>query len=118
MEPKLCKECDRPIYGRADKKFCSDACRSTFNNRLKAEQINYVRKINGVLRRNRSILERLNPGGKSKTHRDILAREGFNFSYFTNTYRTRTGDEYRFCYDLGYLEIGNSYFLLVRREDQ
>lgn len=118
MNQKECKECGRLLFGRSDKKFCNDTCRSAFNNREKADQINFVRRVNEVLRRNRSILDRLTPNGRSKTTRDRLAREGFHFEYFTSTYRTRAGDEYRFCYDLGYLELGNSYVLLVRKNDQ
>lgn len=31
---KNCPECGDKIIGRADKKFCSDACRNAYNNAL------------------------------------------------------------------------------------
>ena len=83
MEDRLCPECSRHYQGRTDKKFCSDACRNSFNNKQNADQINYMRIINNALRKNRRILENLNPDGKVKTHRDKLLSKGFNFEFFT-----------------------------------
>ncbi|RNI22588.1 DUF2116 family Zn-ribbon domain-containing protein [Rufibacter latericius] len=34
---KLCGHCGEPITGRADKRFCSDQCRSRSGNRKKME---------------------------------------------------------------------------------
>lgn len=116
MENKTCLECDREILGRSDKKFCTDSCRSAYNNKILAGPENFVRKINRKLKKNRKILELLNPDGKTKTHRDRLLKEGFDFDFFTNVYMTRDQKEYRFCYDHGYLPLGNDFLLLVRRE--
>ncbi len=41
-----CVECGEEIKGRADKKFCSDQCRSAFNNRLNSDATNFIRNIN------------------------------------------------------------------------
>lgn len=117
MEEKNCIECGKPVFGRADKKFCSDACRSSYNNKYLASASNYVRKVNHLLRKNRKILEVLNVDGKRKVHRDQLVREGFDFNFFTNVYVTKAGDEYRFCYEQGYLTLSDQFFLLVRKED-
>ena len=57
---KLCKECGDKFAGRSDAKFCSDQCRSAYNNKESGYQSSYVRKINAVLRRNRKILSELN----------------------------------------------------------
>lgn len=115
-EEKQCLECGRELFGRADKKFCSDACRSAYNNKASGNSDKYIRKVNRKLKRNRSILELLNPEGKTKTHKERLLREGFDFDYFTNTYITKDQKEYRFCYDQGYLMLGNDFILLVRRD--
>lgn len=116
MEDRLCLECGRPFQGRADKKFCTDACRNSHNNRHKSPQNNSMRKINGILSKNRRILEEMNPSSKTKTHKDKLMREGFDFNYFTNIYKNKSGDEYRFCYEQGYLDTGGGFYLLVKRE--
>jgi hypothetical protein len=75
-----------------------------------------MRNINNILRKNRRILAKLNPKGKAKISREQLEKEGFRFSYFTNIYATRSGNEYFFCYDQGYLELENNMLALVERQ--
>lgn len=113
---KTCLECGDEFNGRADKKFCSDQCRSSYNNKLNSDVSNFMRNINNILRKNRRILAELNPHGKSKVHRDKLLEKGFKFSYFTNVYQTKAGKTYHFCYEQGYLPINDGYFALVVRQ--
>ena len=35
-------ECERPIFGREYKKFCSDGFRNAYNNKNKAAATNYI----------------------------------------------------------------------------
>lgn len=116
---KYCLECEEEIKGRSDKKFCSDLCRNSYNNKINSESTNYVRNINGILRKNRRILEGLIPEGKetSKTRKDKLSSLGFNFQYYTNIYTTKKGVSYFFCYEFGYLPIENDYYFLVKRKE-
>ena len=114
---RTCLECGEKVSGRMDKKFCSDSCRNSYNNRMNSDANNFVRNVNNILRKNRRILEQLNPKGKAKVHRDKLLSEGFKFSYFTNIYRTKAGKEYRFCYEQGYLELDNDWYALVIRQE-
>lgn len=113
---KLCPECGDQIIGRADKKFCCDACRNTHNNALNSDSKNLVRNINNRLRKNYRILESLNPDGKTKTTREKLLRLGFNFEFFTNIYTTKTGSVYFYLYDQGYLALENDFYLIVKRQ--
>lgn len=117
MDERVCLECGEPLHGRADQKFCSDACRTAYHNRQHTGRNLLIRKINAILRKNRNILEELNPDGKAKVDREKLVRKGFNFAYFTNTYTTRTGNTYYYCYDQGYLELDNGLYFLVRRQE-
>ncbi|MES2800834.1 MAG: hypothetical protein V4638_12510 [Bacteroidota bacterium] len=114
---RKCLECGHKLQGRKDQKFCSDYCRNTFNNRLHEDANNYVRRINNILRKNRRILETLNPDGKITVDAIRLAEEGFNFHYFTNTYRTQKGAKYIFCYEQGYLKLENNQYMLVKKQD-
>jgi hypothetical protein len=113
---KKCLDCGESIKGRADKKFCSDQCRNNYNNRLNSDTNNYVRNVNNILRKNRRILSDINTTGMTKVHRDKLAKSGFDFTYYTNTWANKKGDTYRFCYDEGYLPIENEQYLLVKRK--
>ena len=114
---KVCQECSIEIYGREDKKFCSDQCRNTYNNRLNSDARNFVRNINNILRKNRRILEELNVNGTTKTSRDKLLLKGFNFNYYTNTYTTKQGKTYYFCYDQGYIPINDELYAIVIKQD-
>jgi predicted nucleic acid-binding Zn ribbon protein len=113
---KICPECGEKIIGRADKKFCSDACRNAYNNTLNKDNKNLVRNINNRLRKNYRILEALNVSDKTKTTKEKLLRLGFNFEYFTSIYTTKTGSVYYYLYDQGYLPLDNDFYLLVKRE--
>ncbi len=112
-----CLECGDKIMGRADKKFCSDQCRSAYNNKLNSDHTNLMRNINNILRKNRRILEEQNPDGKGKTTGEKLAKKGFKFDYFTNMYTTKNGHTYYFCYDQGYLPLDNDWYALVKRKE-
>jgi hypothetical protein len=114
---KLCYECGTEIKGRVDKKFCDDSCRSAFNNKINNENNALVKKVNKILRKNRTILFALNPDGKAKTNKSHLMRAGFNFEYFTHTYTTKEGKTYYFCYEQGYLPLENDWYFLVVREE-
>ncbi|MBI5217852.1 MAG: hypothetical protein HY958_02860 [Bacteroidia bacterium] len=113
MEKKKCLECGEPILGRSDKKFCSDLCRNAHNNKLNSDVNNYVRHVNNILRKNRRILQELNPNDKAKVHKDKLAEKGFNFNFITGIYQTRKGSTYYFCYEYGYLPIEDNFYFLV-----
>jgi len=114
---KKCRECGSLIIGRIDKRFCSDQCRNTFNNRLNSDVTRYVRNINNTLRRNRRILMALNTEGRTKIPRDKLLAEGFDFSHLTSVYVGKDGLKYFYCYEQGYLPIEEDRFLLVVKKE-
>lgn len=113
MDKKVCIECGDTIVGRSDKKFCSDLCRNSFNNKQNSDETNLVRNINGILRKNRRILQELNSNEKTKIHKNKLLDKAFNFNYFTSIYQTKTGSIYYFCYEQGYCQIEGDYYILV-----
>lgn len=113
---RQCETCATILTGRSDKRFCSDYCRNIKHNAENKDSSNYMRKVNNILRRNRRILARFNPKGKSKVLGTTLMEEGFNFAYFTNVYETKKGARYHFCYDQGYLKLDDGWYALVERE--
>ena len=110
-----CIECGEKIAGRVDKKFCSDYCRNSYNNKINKDKNNLVRNVNNRLRKNYRILEELNPLEKTKTSRTKLLAKGFNFDYFTSIYTTKSGNIYYFVYDQGYLPLEGDLYALVKR---
>ena len=119
-KPRLCLNCDKPLKGRTDKKFCDVYCRNNYNNQLKSNTINLVRNVNNALGKNRRILENLFIAGEemAKTTRDKLLQKGFQFKYITHTYTNKKGNTYFFCYDIGYLPLESDWYLLVKRKEE
>jgi predicted nucleic acid-binding Zn ribbon protein len=114
---RKCLDCGEPLRGRADQKFCNDSCRNSYNNKKLSGSTNYMRKINRILKKNHAILEENNPTDKSTTFKSTLEKQGFDFRFYTNTYTTKTGRIYYFCYDQGYCEVENSKLILVKNEE-
>jgi len=114
---KECLECGDELFGRIDKKFCSDQCRSAYNNKQQMVSSAYLRKVNKILKNNRRILVKLVPKDKAKASKEKLLEKGFNFDYHTNTFKTKDGRVYYYCYDYGYVSIGNNWYALVKKLD-
>lgn len=115
---RKCLECDDKLVGRADKKFCSDQCRITYNNKRNSDETNYIRNVNNALRKNRRILAELNPTGKTvSVSRQKLLEKGFDFGYVTSLLTTKEGKVYKYCYGQGYLEKETDYYLLVVKKE-
>ncbi|MCG2610262.1 hypothetical protein LZZ90_01930 [Flavobacterium sp. SM15] len=112
---KTCLECDEKIIGREDKKFCSDGCRNTHNNKKTRDSTNLMRNINNKLRKNYRILCELNTEEKTKIPTKKIKEKGFDFEYFTSIHQTKNGNTYYFLYDQGYRYIENNGVLLVKR---
>ena len=117
LESKTCIECGSEFKGRIDKKYCSDQCRTTYNNRLNSDEPTYIRNVNTILKKNRRILLELNPEGKNRVSSSKLKAKGFDFNYFTSTYLTKEGSQYFYCYEQGYLPIEKDFFLLVVKKE-
>lgn len=113
---KQCLECSEEFVGRSDKKFCSDYCRNSYNNKVDSDSKNLIRNINNRLKKNHKVLTKLNNTGKTKIPKSKLIDQGFYFQYFTNIYVTKTGNTYYYIYDQGYLSLDNDFYLLVRKE--
>jgi hypothetical protein len=114
---KNCLECNSPFHGRADKKFCSDQCRSAHHNRVEIESRDYIRRINHILKKNRRILTQLQAEGKKQVGVEKLKIKGFDFNYFTSFYTSREGIHHYYCYDHGFLQKAKGETLvLVQKE--
>jgi predicted nucleic acid-binding Zn ribbon protein len=117
---KHCLACEKPIKGRADKKYCNDNCRNTFHNnrKLLGSENNYVRNINITLLKNRRILEEMlsTDEDTTKTNKEKLLNLGFHFKYHTHTYTTMGGKTYWYCYEYGYLPLENDLYLIVKEK--
>ncbi len=117
QKKRLCPVCQEPILGRVDKKFCSDACRNSYNNVKYSATTKQVQRVNRALKRNHQILKKLNVNGKTKVSRSKLLQEGFDFTFITQVYETQKGHHYRLCYDVGYLALSEDLYLLINWQE-
>jgi hypothetical protein len=118
MEKRHCPECGDPISGRVDKKFCSDLCRNSYNNKVNSDTNNFVRNVNNTLRKNRRILENSLTGETTTLAKQKLTDKGFNFRYCTHHTVTKSNKTYVFCYEYGYLPLENDLILIVKRNGE
>lgn len=109
---RFCPICGTQLKGRSDKKFCSDKCRNIHFNRNK-QKLDCINIINRTLKRNRKILEELNPGGTTLVHKSILTNKGFDFNYYTSTELSKSGGIQVYCYDYGYAVLENDFLALI-----
>lgn len=110
---KTCLECNEPVVGRTDKKFCSDACRNYYNNNHK-EKSSEMATISLILKRNRKILAQMISQPTKKLKKEKLLQQGFNFYYFTSIDTTK-GSSCYFCFEYGYLPMEDDCVKLMRR---
>ena len=114
---KSCRLCKRPVRGRADKKFCSIACKNEYHVRLRRATAIVVRETDKILHRNRSIL--LEILGKNKVQKKIprllLDKKKFRFAYYTGSYRNNKGKVYHYVYDFAWMEFSNQQILIIRK---
>jgi len=116
MKDRKCLQCYEQLRGRADQKFCSDQCRSAYNNQQYVESNNVIRSINRILKKNYFILSTLKSEGKTISSKSELQKKGYRFDYFTYTNTARNSRVNYFCYDQGYREQEPNKVVLVKRD--
>ena len=80
----FCKECESPLKGRMDKKFCNDYCRASYHSRQNRASNQTIRLINRCLRRNRKILEDYYLKNGPLVNQNYLLSQNFNFTFCTH----------------------------------
>jgi len=108
-----CLSCGEEITGRSDKKFCNIYCKSSYHNKTLSPDEQTINNTNKVLRKNRSILKKYNPIGKTTIKASIIEKEGFDFRFFTHIYQTKDKIQYHFCYDYGCMMLPDDNILIV-----
>lgn len=120
VNQRSCQTCGETLRGRSDKKFCNDYCRNQYNNEQKASvrQHPLVRNVNNALLRNRKILTNLlrEEEETARIPLEKMVEMGFLFRYMTETFTTRNGKTYFYCYDHGYRLLENNRALILRKK--
>ena len=111
-----CLNCEKPLKGRSDKKYCDETCRNAYFNKQKEIERKEIRTIDLALKNNRRILKALLGENDSVHIREKeLQEKGFKFRYHTHHHTTKIKQhEYLFCYDYGYYEIGEGVYKIIK----
>jgi len=115
---RKCLHCNEILIGRVDKKYCNTYCKSAFQYSITQEKTDSIfRKVDKILKNNRKILKIYNKAGKAVIRKETLEKEGFNPNYFTNYWKSQSGDIYLFCYEYGFLQKKDNYknkYILIK----
>ncbi len=110
----LCLECGNVIrYGRTDKKFCCDECKSRHHNLLAKESRAFRTKVLKTLDQNYEILENLLRSGTDSADLTELISLGFAPAMATSYTKSRGCDIFT-CYDLKYRLTATRLLSLTR----
>jgi hypothetical protein len=113
---KTCENCQKPLAGRMDKKFCSTECKNHYNNSQRKSAKTETQEIDGYLHRNRDILKTIMGNASKETiDRLILVRAGFKFDYMTGIYFNKENKMYRILYDYAWMEFSDQKILIVKK---
>src|SRR5690606_40705878 len=84
---RFCRECERPLSGRRDKKFCDEYCKSAFHYKKDREGNNFYLQVAQQLKMNRKLLKAYNKAGKATVRAEILLAQGFQPKFFTHYWK-------------------------------
>ena len=102
-----CLECgDEIVYGRKDKKYCSEECRNRYHNHSHRACRQYKRMVNTILERNYDILDDLIKSGIEAIWVADAIALGYNPAYVTS-YRKHGKRSMCHCYDICYVTTDN-----------
>ena len=102
-----CIHCNKRIFGRADKKYCSSTCRNNFNNNRNKKTQSYIRKVNRILALNRKILLNLSNNQVEECDVGYLSEMGFNERFYTHSDELEDRSRVFYCYELGFAKERN-----------
>ena len=111
-----CIQCQQEIRaGRADKKFCSDACKNEYHNTERQLENGETSRIVLTLKQNRRILKLL-LGDREELFvpKEALAKKGFDFDLHTHRIVSGQGNTFILCFNYGYRVMEESKLKIVK----
>jgi hypothetical protein len=116
---RSCRECGALLLGRVDAKFCSDACRTSANNRRVRQQVQAapecISRIQKTLLQNYKVLTSLRSRGSQLFSKLYLLDLGFNFHHVTG-FTEKDGTKLYYIFNMGYTLSGEQVILLPQTD--
>lgn len=109
-----CLECGFDLFGRADKKFCNDQCRTNYHNRKNNADTFFIKPVNKILRKNRLILKKvLNGSRNQEISMDELLKHGFDFNFYTHKKIINENSVWLCVYEFKYIQKSRRMFRIA-----
>lgn len=109
-----CLECgDKIRYGRTDKKFCCEDCRTKYNNNIQKETRAYRRRVLSMLARNYEILCGLIVTGLDSADLQDLELKGF-YPGIVTSYRRIGKHDVFCCFDIKYIMTSSRIYSVMK----
>ncbi len=113
----VCLECgDRIRYGRTDKKFCCEECRTRHHNALARDSRAFRRRVMKALARNYEILAGLLRSDVASMDLMDLMTMGFIPSVVTSYRKSGRHDEYA-CFDIKFIMTGTRVYSISKMQN-
>lgn len=110
----LCLECGNQIrYGRTDKKFCCEDCKTRHHNALARAARTYKNKVISIINRNYEVLDALLREGTESADLVDLVTMGFVPGVVTSYRRSGKHDVFT-CYDIKYIMTGTKIYSIMK----
>ncbi len=110
----LCLECGDVIrYGRTDKRFCCEECRTRHNNNLAKTRRLYKAKVLGALDKNYEILDALVRNDEDSADLVELMSLGFAPGVVTSYRKSGKHDVFT-CYDIRYIMTRTRVYSIMK----
>lgn len=109
---RICSHCGDPFEGRPNRAYCSTSCKSAVNNQRYAARDGEARKVERVIRANRTILSKLYQlFGHQLLPEGLLAQSALNTSFNSGV----AADGSRYCFlDYALLRCPNQFFQILK----
>ncbi len=110
----LCLECGNVIrYGRTDKKFCCEDCKTRHHNHMAKTSRSYKHKILTVINKNYEILDELLRAGADSADLMELMALGFVPGVVTSYRKDGKHDTYT-CFDIKYIMTRTRVYSIMK----
>lgn len=110
----VCLECgDRIRYGRIDKKYCCDDCRTRHHNAMAKKSRSFRRRVMKILLRNYDVLDGLIRSGIESIDLLDITAMGFAPGFVTSCSRSGKHDLYS-CFDIKYIMTRTRVYSIMK----
>ena len=115
MIEKKCPGCPNFFWGRSNRIYCSQKCKSKINNDRVAERDKIVIEIDKTLKKNRKIIAQLyNLFGGQELTQAIIKNSGLDNPFKTTNGRMETGELYSCVYEYCLVKLHNKNYKIIK----